>query len=305
MFENRLRDRESLYRWTLRAFALSFAVVGSLFVAAPNATIAFLNRVGSEIGDFAPAPASDLRLWLVLAASYMLLVTLLAWMAQRDLRRNRSLLLLLAAGKGCSSLLALGFYVFDSEAFAYLLNFLVDGSITLAVLAVWAGVPSLAESPAADVLPTRLGPVQRALGPAGARTLHAALDALVPRGGPFEAGAGEARVADAVAEFAEGAKTGHALRALLYVLEVSPFFLPPIWMRPFSRLPVDDRARILEAWENSRLWPRRQALHWLKLLGTSHFYADPEVQRTLGYPHPLVRVPRDAEPARARVGVAS
>jgi hypothetical protein len=44
----------------------------------------------------------------------------------------------LAAGKAASSLAALGFYLFDTNVFAYLLNFLVDGFLVGVALWLWS-----------------------------------------------------------------------------------------------------------------------------------------------------------------------
>ena len=58
--------------------------------------------------------------------------------SQADVVRYRPLLLLLAAGKTASSLGSLGFFLFDEDVFAYLLNFLVDGSLALLALWLWS-----------------------------------------------------------------------------------------------------------------------------------------------------------------------
>jgi hypothetical protein len=44
----------------------------------------------------------------------------------------------LAVGKTASSLATLGFYLFDSHVFIYLLNFLVDGYLALSALWLWS-----------------------------------------------------------------------------------------------------------------------------------------------------------------------
>ena len=59
-------------------------------------------------------------------------------MVQTDVVRYRPLLLVLAAGKTASSLAALGFYVFDSDVFIYLLNFIVDGFLAVVALFLWS-----------------------------------------------------------------------------------------------------------------------------------------------------------------------
>jgi hypothetical protein len=119
----------------LRLLAATFAVVGLLFIAVPNGTLDVLSDVGDWLGGFTRAPHGDEQLWLALGFAYMVVITGLCLVAQADVVRYRALLLVLAAGKTASSLGSLGFFLFDQEVFAYLLNFLVDGF--LAVLSLW------------------------------------------------------------------------------------------------------------------------------------------------------------------------
>ena len=58
-------------------------------------------------------------------------------------------MLLLAAGKTASSLASLGFYIFEEDVFAYLLNFLVDGSLVLVALWLWSLVGRIDRQPGA------------------------------------------------------------------------------------------------------------------------------------------------------------
>jgi hypothetical protein len=121
----------------------------------------------------------------------------------------------------------------------------------------------------------------------------ALLEALIPPGGPFPEGASTVAVSEEVEGFVAAAGRAGVFRLGLRLLELSPFFLPPLRLRRFSRLPLEDRVTILEAWEGSRLWPRRQVLHLFKLVAFTHFYARPEIHARLGYPRPLDRVPLD------------
>ncbi|HEV7769050.1 MAG TPA: hypothetical protein VGO66_00125 [Solirubrobacterales bacterium] len=120
---------------SLRLLALSFATVGLLFIAVPNGTLDVLSDLGNELGSFTRAPDGGAQLWLALGFSYMVVITAICLVAQADVVRYRALLLVLAVAKAASSLSSLGFYLFDQDVFAYLLNFLVDGF--LAVLALW------------------------------------------------------------------------------------------------------------------------------------------------------------------------
>jgi hypothetical protein len=122
----------------LRLLAVSFAVVGFLFIAFPDGVLDALSDLGDELGDFTRAPETEEKLWLALALAYMVVIAGICAVVQADVVRYRPLLLVLAAGKAASSLAALGFYVFDQDVFAYLLNFLVDGFLVAASLLLWA-----------------------------------------------------------------------------------------------------------------------------------------------------------------------
>ena len=111
----------------LRLLALTFAVVGTLFIATPDGVLDVISDLGDEIGDFTRAPETTEKFWLALGFAYMVVIAGISLVVSIDVVRFRPLLLVLAAGKAASSLSALGFYLFDSDVFIYLLNFVVDG----------------------------------------------------------------------------------------------------------------------------------------------------------------------------------
>lgn len=123
---------------SLRLLAVSFAVVGILFIAAPNGVGNVISDLGDSLGSFTRAPHTEEQLWLALAFAYMVVITGICLVAQADVVRYRPLLLVLAAGKAASSLASLGFYLFDQDVFIYLLNFLVDGFLALLALWLWS-----------------------------------------------------------------------------------------------------------------------------------------------------------------------
>ena len=124
----------------LRLLAASFAVVGLLFIITPDGVLGALDDVGDwlPLGQFSEAPETTQQLWLALGFAYMVVITGLCAVIQADVVRFRPLLLVLFAGKGASSLAALGFYLFDSDVFAYLANFAVDGLLAIAALWLWS-----------------------------------------------------------------------------------------------------------------------------------------------------------------------
>ncbi|CAN5736223.1 hypothetical protein BH24ACT25_BH24ACT25_00060 [soil metagenome] len=131
------RQAERVVVVTMRLLAAAFAIVGILFITTPDGVIATIDDSGAALGDFAPGAGSDQKLWLGLAFAYMVVITGIALIVQADVARFRPLLLLLAAGKAASSLAAGAFYLFDEDAFAYLLNFVVDGSLVGVAFACW------------------------------------------------------------------------------------------------------------------------------------------------------------------------
>jgi hypothetical protein len=129
---------EKLVVLSLRLLALSFAVVGTLFIVTPDGVGDVISDLGDSLGSFTRAPETQEQLWLALGFAYMVVITGICLVAQVDVVRYRPLLLVLAAGKAASSLASLGFYVFDQDVFIYLLNFLVDGFLALLALWLWS-----------------------------------------------------------------------------------------------------------------------------------------------------------------------
>ncbi len=140
---------ESFVVLGLRVLALSFAVVGILFIAVPNGVLDVISDLGDDLGGFSRAPHGTEQLWLALGFSYMVVITGICLIAQSDVVRYRPLVALLAVGKTASSLASLGFYLFDDDVFAYLLNFLVDGSLALLALWLWSLIGRIDRQPGA------------------------------------------------------------------------------------------------------------------------------------------------------------
>jgi nitric oxide reductase large subunit len=134
--------------FNLRLLAGTFAIVGLLFIAVPSGVLDVISDVGEWFGNDNRAPHTQEDLWLALAFAYMVVITGICLVAQADVVRYRPLLVVLAAGKAASSLASLGFYLFDDDVFAYLLNFLVDGFLAVAALWLWSLAGRVDRSPA-------------------------------------------------------------------------------------------------------------------------------------------------------------
>lgn len=140
------RQSEWIVVLTMRCLAVTFAVVGILFIATPDGVLHRIDQLGDAIGDFSNAPRSQEKLWLGLAFAYMTVITGLALVISTDVVRYRPFLLVLAAGKAASSLTTGAFYFFHDDVFIYLLNFIVDGSLVLIALGCWVLVGRIQEA---------------------------------------------------------------------------------------------------------------------------------------------------------------
>ena len=122
----------------MRGLAITFAVVGILFISTPDGVVGRLDDVGDWFGDFPAGPPSEQKFWLALGFAYMTVITALALVIATDVRRFRPMLLVLAAGKAASSLAAGAYFVFEREVFIYLANFVVDASLVGVALGCYA-----------------------------------------------------------------------------------------------------------------------------------------------------------------------
>jgi hypothetical protein len=273
-------------RLAFRLLAWAFGVTGTLFLLFPAGTVRTMNGAGGLLG-LPPAPPSDLRFWLSLGVAYMVLVTILAATIARDPWRFLHLMPILAAGKLTSSLTCLWFFVAVQPAFIYLANFVVDGSITLVVLAgyVWTWALPAPAGRAAAGGATGAAAAEAGGGPGAddLALLRALLHAMIPAGGAFALGAKDTPLDhDLWRYFASLHPLGPAgLRLLLRVVEYGP--LLDGRLRRFSTLPPEEQERTLARWESSRLGPRRQLFASLKLLVTMHFYDYPAAKAATGF----------------------
>ena len=118
-----------LYRAIALAFAVIFAAVGVMFLAAPGEIRALLDQVG--IGTATPGmPAADVDsgLFRALAVAYMYLVALLAWMMFRR-PTEPAWPTLLSNAKLASATVSFVLFVAHRPYLVYPVNGVVDGLI--------------------------------------------------------------------------------------------------------------------------------------------------------------------------------
>jgi len=113
-------------------FSVAFALTGLLFLLIPGGVIHFFNGLPSAPW-MTPAPESGAEFYLVLAAGYMYLVTLIAYMMYRHPSEG-VFPLLLVNGKLFTSVLSFVLFAAQGHYLIYAVNAVVDGGIGIAVL---------------------------------------------------------------------------------------------------------------------------------------------------------------------------
>jgi choline dehydrogenase-like flavoprotein len=257
----------------LRLLAVCFAVVGLLYLVLPSPSLNFMSDVGEIFGNHTRAPHTQEYLWLSLGFAYMVVITGLCVIAQADVVRYRPLLLLLAAGKAASSLTSLAFFLIQEHAFAYLLGFLVDGSLIL--VALWLYVlAGRIDRPLVTGGASRPG-----LGATERRTLSAVCSAMAPGIDGLPAAELEVDACGPVADFL-GAVPPDLLLQLRLGLRAFEWLPFP---RRFSKLDQPARERFLVKLEGSRSSLKLDLLLMAKLFSTLGYAVTPEVQERVGY----------------------
>jgi hypothetical protein len=124
-----------IYRAASLILALLFATTGILFLGWPDKVSVFFNMLSSYVNR-PPSPASGGDFYLILAAGYMYLVTVLSFLMFKQ-PGNRYFPLLLIHGKLASSILSLVFFLLQSPYLIYLANFIIDGVIGIIVIILY------------------------------------------------------------------------------------------------------------------------------------------------------------------------
>ena len=123
------------YRSLSLALALCFAIVGIVFAAIPDDVLRFFNLL-SPAFSLPPSPLTSYNFYLVLAAAYMYLVTLLAFMMYRW-PENRCYPMLLINAKLASSFFSVIFFIAHARYLVDLANFGVDAMIGMLVFLIY------------------------------------------------------------------------------------------------------------------------------------------------------------------------
>ncbi len=126
---------KTLYRSVSLLCFLAFASVGCLFLFSPGTPFVFFNDLSREWG-MRPSPVEGAGLFQVLAAGYMYLVTLLAYMMFKHPLSPHFPLLLVNA-KGASALLSAALFLIRAPYLIFIANAVTDGTIALGVALIY------------------------------------------------------------------------------------------------------------------------------------------------------------------------
>jgi hypothetical protein len=119
--------RLRLVRVSGAGLAVTFAVVGVLFLVIPGDVLAAFNWLARELG-WPETTTEPYTLYLALALAYMYVVAVLALQMARH-TAERIYPWVLVQAKAASALICIGLFALQAHYVIYLVNFLVDGAI--------------------------------------------------------------------------------------------------------------------------------------------------------------------------------
>lgn len=110
--------------------AVTYFVVGFAFALIPEQILKVFNLFSRILTPgLEETPISVEKFWLSLAFSMMMTITALCYIAQHNVRKNKGYIIPLLISKFASALSGICFFIFSAKYFAYLVIFIMDGSI--------------------------------------------------------------------------------------------------------------------------------------------------------------------------------
>lgn len=129
---------QKTYKLISLGLAVVFGMVGLLFLFLSSDVLSFFNGLSRAVG-MQEASSVGHKFYVILAAAYMYLVTLLASLMYVH-PDNPAYPFLLFNGKTASSALSILFFILDKPLLIYLTNGIVDGLIGVLVIAMYRSV---------------------------------------------------------------------------------------------------------------------------------------------------------------------
>jgi len=123
-----LSKGERQLKLVMEISAVTYLVGGLAFAFVPEKVLNAIKFFSGLLG-LPPLPEPTEKFWLSLAFSMMMTITVLCYIAAYNVRKNKHFIIPLLVAKAASALSAGCFFLFSGRYFAYLVIFLVDGSI--------------------------------------------------------------------------------------------------------------------------------------------------------------------------------
>jgi uncharacterized protein (DUF362 family) len=125
-----LTKQERQLKKLLAISAATYFLAGLAFAFIPGPILKAVNFVSYRVTPSLPEiPLAVEKFWLSLAFSMMMTITALCYIAQHNVRQNKHYVVPLLIAKCASALSALSFFIVSAHYLAYLVIFLMDGSI--------------------------------------------------------------------------------------------------------------------------------------------------------------------------------
>jgi hypothetical protein len=124
-----------LYKSISFILIVLFAATGIIFLTIPDKVLILFNSFSGFLG-LQSSPLVGWNFYLILAAVYMNLVTVLAFLMFKH-PDNHYFPMFLIHAKLASSILSLAFFLLHAHYLVYLANFIVDGVIGVIVLGMY------------------------------------------------------------------------------------------------------------------------------------------------------------------------
>ncbi|MDH3939026.1 MAG: DUF362 domain-containing protein, partial [candidate division Zixibacteria bacterium] len=121
--EKHLRLLMNISGWTYLAVGFAFAII-------PDRILGLINQLSEWLLPSLPTTEpSPEKFWLAMTFSMMMTITAACFMAANSIRKNKSFVVVVLVSKTASALCSLAFFLWSAKFLAYLVIFVVDGSI--------------------------------------------------------------------------------------------------------------------------------------------------------------------------------
>jgi uncharacterized protein (DUF362 family) len=109
---------------------LAYLFVGFAFAVVPELILDLTNRLSQALAPgLSEIPISVEKFWLSLTFSMMMTIAALCFIARHNVRKNKNYIIPLLISKAASAMTGVCFFFFSARYLAYLVIFVVDGSI--------------------------------------------------------------------------------------------------------------------------------------------------------------------------------